>query len=654
MPRVRRPVLLALAALIGGALGAGAHPLDALTADEINAAVALLRAEARVDAATRFSLIDLDEPDKEAVLAWRPGQRLARRAFVVARRERAVYEGVVDLAARRVERWERIPDVQSSILIEEWDLAQAVVKADAAWQAAMAKRGYAGSALAALFCAPLSAGPVVDPTEAGRRLLRVVCFDPAGNPVNLWGRPIEGVTATVDLDARAVIRVTDTGVLPVAGAEPPPAQPASKPAARAKPAARDLAVRDGEIRGAGWAFRFRMDRRVGPIVSLVRRRIGGRERMVLYRGSIAEMFVPYMDPDPNWSFRSYLDVGEYGFGLLSSSLRPGIDCPADAMFFDAVLPDDRGRPVIGRALVCLFARATGAPLWRHAEVSTGAYQGRSAVELVLRTIPSVGNYDYIVDWVFTEAGELRIDVGATGIDEVKAVAARTMADPTAAADTAYGPLVAPNLVAVNHDHFLSLRLDVDIDGAANTLMRQRLTPQRDPRNAGARGVWTVVEAPVAAEGPLAAGDHGAADVWRIVNPTLTNPLGQHPGYELRLGHAATALLAPDDLLQRRAGFTGAPLWVTAYDPRELYAAGPYPNQNGADAGLPVYAARQRPVESADLVLWCTLGFHHLPRPEDWPRLPTVWHSVALVPYGFSVGPDAPDPALTLRPTGQQE
>ena len=88
------------------------------------------------------------------------------------------------------------------------------------------------------------------------------------------------------------------------------------------------------------------------------------------------------------------------------------------------------------------------------------------------------------------------------------------------------------------------------------------------------------------------------------------------------------------LPQRRAAFSAAPLWVTAYDPRELYAAGLYPNQSRGGDGLPAYAARHRPVANADIVLWVTMGFHHLPRPEDWPVLPTMWHSVALVPYGF--------------------
>jgi primary-amine oxidase len=634
-----------IAALLAGAAGAGAaHPLDALSADEIAATVAILGAHGEVDAATRFALIDLDEPAKAAVLAWRPPQALARRAFVVTRRARAVYEGVVDLTARMVARWQRMPDVQSSILIEEWDIAVEATKADAEWRAAMARRGYDARAAAALFCAPFQAGVARDVAETGRRLLRVVCFDPAGDKINVWGRPIAGITATVDLDERRVVGVLDTGAVPMPPAEPLEAVRPSKPSRRGAPVKRGFTVTGSEVRWVGWTFHIRLDRRAGLIVSLVRRHDGGRARLVLYRGSVAELYVPYMDADPHWAFRAFLDAGELPFGLLSSSLRAGIDCPRDALFQDAVLPDDRGRPVIGRAVVCLFERDTGAPAWRHAEISTGGYAGRAARELVVRTIPTVGNYDYVIDWVLTETGVIRVDVGATGIDQVKGVAARTIADPTAAADAAHGALIAPQRVAINHDHFVSLRLDVDIDGPTNTLVRQRLVPQRGETagdGATARSLWTVAEEPVAAEGALGTSpdDHGApsATAWRIVNPTVTTALGHHSGYELRADHGATPLPSPNGGVQHRAGFATAPLWVTAYDPAEFYAAGAYPNQRADPGGLPAYIAQHRPIVGADLVLWVTVGFHHLPRPEDWPLLPTVWHSVSLVPHGFSEG-----------------
>jgi primary-amine oxidase len=493
------------------------------------------------------------------------------------------------------------------------------------------KRGY--TAFEDFFCAPLSAGYFADPPEERHRLLKVTCFVTAGSRTNLWGRPIEGLYAVVDLDEKRVVRLVDAGIVPVSRDSHEFAQ-AVPPGSTESTARRNFTLDGNQVRWDKWSFHFRMDRRVGLILSLLRFVDQGRQRMVLYRGSIAEMFVPYMDPDGGWSFRTYMDVGEYGFGLLSSPLKPGIDCPAHAVFIDATLPNDRGEPVVGRSRICLFERSADAPLWRHAEAVNGAYGGRPATELVVRTIPSVGNYDYIIDWVLTEAGALRIDVGATGIDEVKAVAARTMADPSAARDTAYGTLVAPNLVAVNHDHFLSFRLDVDIDGPANTLVRQRLVQQRLDGSDGRRSLWRLAEENIGEEGPLNAGAHGGDEVWGIVNPNLTNRLGQHPGYELRHGHSATSLLAPDDFPQHRAGFSAAPLWITAYDPKELYAAGPYPNQSKGGDGLPAYVARHRPVVNADIVLWYTMGFHHLPRPEDWPALPTMWHSVSLVPYGF--------------------
>ena len=627
----RLPAALAAFALACCIHQASAHPLDPLSAEEIETAVAVLREAGDVDADTRFALIDLDEPDKREVLAWQPGQPFARKAFVVARRNRAVHEAVVDLAARKVERWEAIPGVQPAIGREEWREAQRITLADAGWRAATRKRGYDDFSGDKLFCAPLSAGYFADPAEEGRRLVRVTCFDKAGTS-NVWSRPIEGLLALVDLDQKKVIRIVDTGA--VAVSQDKHALEGAPPSAPPQAASdRGFGLGGNNVRWKNWSLHYRLDPRAGLILSLVRYSDQSRERLILYRGSIGEMFVPYMDPDPGWSFRTYMDVGEYGFGLLASHLAPGIDCPADAAFLDAVLPDDRGEPLTGKSVICLFERDTGAPLWRHAESDNGAYAGRPAIELVLRTIESVGNYDYLIDWVLTEGGVIRIDVGATGIDEVKGVAARNMADASAAHDTETGMLVAPNLVTVNHDHFLSFRLDVDVDGAANTLVRQKLVPKRLEGEGGRRSLWTVAETPVTEEGPLLA-EHAGAKVWRIINPNLTNALGQHPGYELRPGHSATSLLAADDFPQRRAAFSAAPLWVTAYDPKELYAAGMYPNQSKGGDGLPAYAAGHRPVENTDIVLWYTMGFHHLPRPEDWPVLPTMWHSVSLVPYGF--------------------
>jgi len=60
-------------------------------------------------------------------------------------------------------------------------------------------------------------------------------------------------------------------------------------------------------------------------------------------------------------------------------------------------------------------------------------------------------------------------------------------------------------------------------------------------------------------------------------------------------------------------------------------------------GCPTHANRED-VHTADLVVWATIGFHHVTRPEDWPVMTTVWQGVTLRPYGFFTE----NPALGVR------
>ena len=49
-----------------------------------------------------------------------------------------------------------------------------------------------------------------------------------------------------------------------------------------------------------------------------------------------------MDPTEGWYWRTYMDSGEYGFGIFLSPLTPGVDCPAYATFLPAVVHADDG------------------------------------------------------------------------------------------------------------------------------------------------------------------------------------------------------------------------------------------------------------------------------------------------------------------------
>ena len=626
----------ALAAPVAAA-DAPANPLDALTGAEIDRTVAILTAARQVDANTRYPTITVLENPKAEVLRWVPGQPFARRARADYLRGNRLFEAAVNLTTGKVDSVEEVKDRQSAILFEEFLGASEVVKKDPRWRAAMARRGITN--FDNIICAPLTVGPVIDERYRGLRLLKVPCFDKTGAVNNVYGRPIENLLSVVDVRKGAVIDVIDLGVVPIPHDIPSHAydaatstrQPA-RPVQIVAPQGPNFTLDGSSVSWDKWNFHLRVDKRLGPVISRITYRDGNDTRQVAYQMNTSEMFVPYMDPSQTWAYRAYMDIGEYGFGALASPLKPGSDCPVDAKFLDATISDDHGKPLTLKNVVCIFERDTGEPLWRHYEFFTESHESRPNVELVVRMAPEVGNYDYLLDFAFNRRGEVEIRVGAYGIDAVKAVAARKMDDATAAEDTKYGTLIAPNLVGVNHDHFMSFRVDLDVDGQDNRLVLDKFVKRTLTGNPLRRSLWQVERSVVPAEGAL---DSMHDPVWyRVESGKRLNAMGNPTSFQLAPGHSDLSILDPVEPQQQRAAFSGAALWVTKYNPDETFAAGVYPNQNRNVEGLPQFAGNHEPIANQDLVLWYTIGFRHETRSEDWPVMPGMWHSFKLRPFNY--------------------
>jgi len=636
---------LVSAAAVFAAPPESAHPLDGLSAKEIWAAYDVLQAAGHVDDATRFASVLLHEPPKGEVLAWKPGAPFRREASAVLLQGPKAYEAVVDVARRKLVSWKELQGAQPNMVQSEEEAVEDLMKHDPDVIAAFKRRGIVN--LATIECYGTTPGYFGAPEEEGRRLVRAACAERHG-VAWAYGRPIEGVNAVVDLRERKILRVIDTGQVPVpagsAGLDEDSVgttRPAPPPIALAQPQGPAFSLKGHEVAWQNWSFQFRLDPRRGLIVSNVRYQDGPRARSVLYQGSLSEIFVPYMDPAEGWYYVTYLDLGEYsGFDLISS-LEPGLDCPDNAVFFDTTSITDRGLPRPRPRAACLFERSAGEVAWRHLDEGTGVIQSRPQRDLVLRMILTAGNYDYIIDWTFEQNGAIRIGVGATGIVAVKAVPPRTASlDPDGRLDAEgrgdpYGRFVAENTVAVNHDHFFSFRLDLDVDGTANSLEIDHLKPRRLPPGQPRKSIWVVESQTARAEkeGQLHMSMESPA-LWRFVNPAIRGPMGYPVSYEIMPDHNAMSLLAADDLPERRAAFVDHTLWVTPYRPEELYAAGDYPTQSHGGDGLPAWTAANRPIENTDIVAWYTVGFHHVVRAEDWPVTGTTWHGFTLRPFDF--------------------
>jgi primary-amine oxidase len=66
----------------------------------------------------------------------------------------------------------------------------------------------------------------------------------------------------------------------------------------------------------------------------------------------------------------------------------------------------------------------------------------------------------------------------------------------------------------------------------------------------------------------------------------------------------------------------------------LWSAGLYPNLSQKDDGLPTFVADGEDITNQDIVVWYTMGFRHVTRPEDFPILPTFWHEMTIRPAFF--------------------
>ncbi|GIW40971.1 MAG: amine oxidase [Candidatus Binatia bacterium] len=608
------------------------HPLEPLSAEEISRAVEILKEAGKVGERTRFCSIVLDEPTKKELASHERGESIPRRARAVAYDpEAGGWIAVADLSSQALVSFRRVTEGQVHLSFLDFLEAIALVRENPEWRAALRKRGIENFELVQID--PwVTGGFPPEGAEPGTRILRALSYVRTFREDNGYARPVEGVIAYVDLTRKRVIRVEDHGVVPLPP-EPGNYRPEDvgklredlAPLEITQPAGPSFRVEGREVRWQKWRFRVSLHPTQGLVLHTVTYDDGGRERKILHRAALAEMVVPYGDTSPMHYWKSVFDAGEMGIGHLTNSLRLGCDCLGVIHYFDATFANFDGTPFTIPNAICMHEEDFGI-LWKHVDLHSGTTEVRRSRRLVVSSIHTVGNYEYGFFWYFYLDGTLELQVKLTGIVQTSAVPEGVVPE--------CAPLVAPRLAAPNHQHLFNFRLDFDVDGEENSVYEvdvERLPDERNPHGNAFSARETLLASEAQARRDV---DPSRGRFWKIVNPNVRNRLGSPVAYRLFPLVAPRLFAREDSSVARRAAFARHNLWVTAYDPEELAAAGDSPNQHPGGAGLPAYQARNRPLENRDVVLWYTFGVTHIPRPEDWPVMPVEYTGFLLQPYGF--------------------
>src|SRR6266566_2684087 len=319
------------------------HSLDPLSAEEITRTTNILNASGKLTPGMRLMAYSLQEPPKEAILAFQPGQAAPPREVAVVIRDHGRHltiEAIVSLTDEAIRSWHERTDVQPAVTYPEIFAAQ---------------QG---------------------------RFIRMMVAQAQAPEDNYYAHPVEGVVATVEMDDMKV-QIEDYGVVPV----PPrsgnytsegikaaanfPSFPEGtrtdlRPISITQAEGPSFQVEGYQVSWQKWRFRVGFSPREGLVLHLVEYFDRGRWRPIIYRAALSEMFVPYGDPTPAHNWKNVFDAGEVGIGVLANSLELGCDCLGEIYYFDAAVNDAAGQHMVLSNALCMHEEDFSI-LWKHLE-----------------------------------------------------------------------------------------------------------------------------------------------------------------------------------------------------------------------------------------------------------------------------------------------
>ncbi|KAI9676820.1 MAG: hypothetical protein M1817_006659 [Caeruleum heppii] len=643
------------------------HPLASLSAFEISASAELVKGLYPSDVDLYYKAITLQEPSKKDVMGFldleHRGQKpptLARKSFIwyYIRNTDRFHEAIINLSEARVESNVRLgPNLHGPGDGAEIINIETVALADETVRAEIAKLEL-----------PQGTVIVVDPWIYGsdginddRRLFQCFLYirDPGNSAEpdsNHYAFPLD-ISPVVDTETMTVTRIdklptgSDAKCKETRPYRPrPPNEYISeyqrprtdlKPLHVAQPEGTSFDVLGRSETGQmiawqKWTFRIGFNGREGMVLYDVRY----DDRSVFYRLSLSDMNIPYADPRHPFHKKAAFDLGDAGAGVMANDLKLGCDCLGSIYYLDGMIANEKGEPLKMSNAICVHEQDGGIG-WKHTNYRTGRAAVVRSRELVIQSIITVANYEYILAFNFNQAGEISYEVRATGILSTQPI------DP--GIEVPWGSIVHPGVLAVHHQHIFSLRVDPALDGIDNRLVYEEAHAMpRDP-NLNPHGVGYTVTETVVEESSGLDLDSERNRVFKIQNAAVRNPVNGKPvGYKIQVPAFQKMLADHDSFHYKRAEFADHSIYVTQHRDEELYSGGKYTNQSRGGTGVRSWADRRDNVKDTDIVLFVQFGMQHIPRVEDFPVMPCEMLKVSFKPVNFF----DKNPALDVPPSEQ--
>lgn len=291
---------------------------------------------------------------------------------------------------------------------------------------------------------------------------------------------------------------------------------------------------------------------------------------------------------------------------------PGYDCPEYATYLNSSFYISETTHTHLNS-ICLFEFTADYPIQRH---STSEYVSNTKnTYFNVRSVSTVGNYDYMFTYTFYMDATIGVEVRASGY--IQSTYYTTGSD--------FGYKIQETLSGSMHDHVLNFKADFDILGTANSVQLMKNVPVSRVfpwSNGKARNTMQLQRSIISSENEGRFNwDGNAATQVLVVNTDAPNQWGEYRGYRVLPSSPTIHLTVLNSSnLVNAAHWAEYDIQVTKQHDHEPRAAHAYNSQDVHNPPINFASFFDgESLEQEDLVLWLNLGMHHVPDTGDLPN-----------------------------------